>query len=107
MNLNNFGKLNTEERIGFFDIKAIENRLRVLESGKAIKISHGLYGEVLLSMNDQCNMLYCEGPDTVSAEEFIIWGYGEDWQAVDKDYIQKQKRIKLLREELDRLESSL
>ena len=81
-NLNNHGKLNTFERIAFFDIKAIENRLLALVGGKDLKLQHGYYGEIVISINPQKNVIFFKKKpkeDIGDAEKFLIWGFGEDW----------------------------
>lgn len=109
-NLNNHGKLNSFERIGFFDIKAIENRLCALMGGKDLKLIHGYYGEVIISINPQKNTIFFKKkPEDlmVDPEKFILWGYGEDWQEIDPIRQDKLDRISKLRQQADELEKSL
>ena len=69
-------KLNTEGRIGFFDIKAVENRLRALVDGKASNTRHLFVLKNSLRNRicgmELCGVTFLEFPDNPEDYHFIM-----------------------------------
>ena len=96
---------NTDREVyGLMDITALNSRLWFLNNGHTLRTNHPVYGIVTLRMNPQQNVISIYDASggiftSISAESFLIWGYGK-WEVVDPVEDKKQQRIKELEEEL-------
>lgn len=79
--------LNNNDMIGFFDLGKAKKILTLLNDGKQLKLSHGVYGSVLVKMNPQRNRILVTENSDINEDNimsFIVWNAG-DWY-IDKDY---------------------